>query len=818
MRRILTKALILFLVFLCGVAGTSLLMNQGNSYDRSDMEAATLPEVMMEIDGVIANRMPGYREKMQVDFIRDCITPIDTTKRLKTVIDPYQVTIQSLSYEIRTSDGSKVLENQKIKSFSSQDSYLAAEFEIQSDLRMSQEYSMEITLETSQGELHYYTRVIQRSRLNAGEYLTFVRSFYEKSVDKTLAEDLGVYLEPDTNAQSGSYTQINIHASLDQISWGSLNPSISQKGIPTIKDINETTGSLVMEYQISASDEDGHVEYYDVREFYRMRFVEERIRLLDFERNAQQVFSGENATIDEDSLLIGVADRNLPYMANEEGHVVAFVQQGDLWSYSKEAGKIVRIFSFRQGAQGDFRDSRNEHNIKIMNVTEDGDVDFVLYGYMNRGPHEGLVGLCVYHYSNDQNAVEEKVFIPTKESYEFFDKDLAILSYINQKNQLFVMFSETLYQVYIDEGRFRVLVKHVPRDWFVVSETNAHAAWLDGEDPDGAVSITEIDFESLTTRKLHAAAGQYVRVLGFMNEDLIYGVTLQENVVEDAQGHKTFAMDTVKIQDFNGSVVKEYHQDGMYITDVTIGQTLMELELSAWEGSGYVAKATDTIMNNKKAGKDIVESTLHTTERQGVRVRLSFAKSIEEKEPLVVQAKMQVQEELWEMTMDIVGYPEEMYCVYAKGQLDSIYSNPADAVLTADAGNGVVLNRRQQYIWERGNRRDQVDLNLSDIPEVFLSGAAEPQALSEGLGETGQVLDLTGCALDQVLYCVSAQHPVLVKTGEDTFSVIVGYDQYNTWLYDPATQATEPYGMQDSTKLFESMGNVFFTYVEVYEE
>lgn len=33
--------------------------------------------------------------------------------------------------------------------------------------------------------------------------------------------------------------------------------------------------------------------------------------------------------------------------------------------------------------------------------------------------------------------------------------------------------------------------------------------------------------------------------------------------------------------------------------------------------------------------------------------------------------------------------------------------------------------------------------------------------------------------------------------------MIVGYDEYNTWLLDPATGEVKPYGMQDSTKLFK---------------
>ncbi len=72
-----------------------------------------------------------------------------------------------------------------------------------------------------------------------------------------------------------------------------------------------------------------------------------------------------------------------------------------------------------------------------------------------------------------------------------------------------------------------------------------------------------------------------------------------------------------------------------------------------------------------------------------------------------------------------------------------------------------------------------------------------------GLGDSGTVIDLTGCSLENVLYEISAQRAVIAKTGADSSVVIVGYDQYNTWLLDPATGEVSPYGMNDSTALFQ---------------
>lgn len=813
MKRILGRLMVLLLVFVLGVAGTALLLNSETTDDRSDMNDSTFPEVMVDIGGVYANRMYGYAQPMQADFTRDSITPLDTSKKLSFVINPYDTKVKSLSYEIRTSDGSKVIKNKKIKKLREADSYLRASASIGNDLRMNQEYSMQISLDTDKGTVYYYTRVISRSQLNAEYYLAFVKSFYEKCMDKATADDLSSYLEPDSSGNPTNFASINIHSSLSEVSWGDLNPKIFRKGIPVIKDINETTASVSLEYQISAKDASGVTKIYDVTEFYRMRYTEARIRLLDFNRSAKQVFNPKAAAFTDEGLLLGIRDKTVNYMMNDEGTLITFVQQGDLWSYSPENGKITRIFSFRKDENGDFRDARVKHDIKIIRVSEQGDVDFVLYGYMNRGIHEGYSGVCVYHYSNDQNVVEEKVFIPTTESYEFLQKDLGTLSYVNKENKLFLLFAQKLYQVDINERTYEVLEEGIDDETFIVSDTNAHAAWLLKEETDSG-KIKEIDFDTMQTRVLSPEQGEQIRTIGFMNEDMVYGLLSDSDVLTDQNGHVKEGFHTLRIEDFEGNVKKEYHKDGLYVTDVTVGSTLMEFELSAKSGNtSYVLQKKDNIMNNKKGAANRVSVELNNASGTGVVVRLALDVKPETEAPLVVYAKMRSMEER-EVALDTQIPKENSYYVYALGGLDSIYSDPADAILRADEKMGVVLNRNQQYVWERGNKKAKIQLNIDDIPEIMKKGTWKVQELQKELEETGTVIDLSGCTLDSVLYQISAQRPVVAKTGKKKSVVIVGYDEYNTYLYDPQKQEVYPYGMNDSTALFEKAGNIFISYIE----
>ncbi len=812
MKKILRRILLLFLLFVIGVTGTAFLLNNETTDDRSDMNLPTLPELMVEYDGNYANIMYGYREKMQVDFTRDSISPIDTTKQLTFVINPYEAKVNSLSYEIRTSDGSIVIENRKIKNLSEADGYQKAIVEISSDLLMNQEYSMEITLSTDKGDAYYYTRIVSRQNVNTGAYVNFVKNFYEKCMDKATADDLSSYIEPDENNTTTNFSSISINSTLRQISWGQLAPYLNRKGVPVIKDINETTASLVITYQIGAKDDSGYAQLYNVTEFYRLRYDEMRIRLLNFNRSANQIFNAESACISKEGLLLGIRNRNVNYMLNDDASVVAFEQEGDLYTYSPEDGKIVRIFTFRNGEDSDSRDNRGEHNIKIIRVDQKGNVDFVLYGYMNRGNHEGYSGVCVYHYNSDQNVIEERVFIPSTESYGFITYDLGTLSYVNSNNGLFLLFAQKLYLVDINEGSFKILDEGISNENFAVSDTNAHAAWL-VENGDYAGYIKEIDFDTLETRMLSPQNDQQLRIYGFMNEDLVYGIVKNEDILTDDNGHLTEGAYLLRIEGFDGKTKKEYFQDGLYINKVTIGETLMEFELGQKEGNTYTFVKKDNIMNNKKKVANEVAIELISNATTGTQVRLAFEKNASTEIPLLIVAKQKSVDE-HNIALDTQVPKENGFYVYAAGKLNAIFTNPAEAIKSADSLMGVVLNRNQQYVWERGNKKTQYQMNAEDIPAPMLNASLDQKALQEAFGDSGTVLDLSGCTLDNVLYEVSAQRPVIAKTGPNSSVIITGYDEYNTYLYDPATGQIAPYGMQDSTALFEKAGNIFITYME----
>lgn len=815
MKKKLIRAGILLVIFICGVAGFSSLMNYQSTDNKTDMETASSPSMAMMIEDTEVNRMYAYADDMDVRFVRDGLTPVGTDRSLKVSITPNGREIDSLVYEVCTSDGEQVIENNKIRSFTEEeDGRLTVEFTLSQPILMNQEYALTFTLSTEDGTWNYYTRILQRAGLSTAQYVEFVNSFYTKTFAQDDTGDLTTYLEPDTSVVSNSFRSLDIHSDVDMITWGDLNPQISRPGIPTIEDISENSGSISLTYYISAENENGEVEKYQVDEFYRMSYNQTRVYLLDFQRHVKQVLTTEQNLVSNGKINLGITDTDVQYMSDSTGTILAFVQQGDLWSYNIETNKMTRVFSFRDTGSNDERNDINRHDIKIVRVSENGDIDFILYGYMNRGQHEGQVGTSVYHYSAEQNAMEEEFFLRSLQSSEFLQKDVEKLSYVSEDGNLYLLLEGNLYRFQMEEKTYEVLQEQIEDDCFFVSENSRYAAWMDGMDPYNTTSITFIDFNTGEQKTIQADQGTRIRLFGFINNDLIYGVANESDIVTNASGGTDFAMTEVRIQNFDGELVKSYHQDGYYVLDVTIQENLLELSRATKVGDSFAGTSGDQIMNNVRSKQDEVFSVItSTTVRQGNVTSIQFAADSSGQPPLVVDTKI-IENPDRTLNMELSSESEDKYYVYGGGELSGIYDSASQAVDKAEEESGIVLNTAQQYIWEAGNTGDRASISAQDLPEAVAQASLDAAALNEALKGQGKVIDMTGCTLEQILYEVSAQRPVIAKGENGQAVVIIGYDDYNTILYNPSTQETYYFGMQDSTDTFQANGNVFLCYLE----
>ena len=784
----------------------------------SDLSDPTLPVMCMDIEDNKVNRMEGYLEKMDTTRMRDSLVPINTKRSITVSYRANRNNIKSVSYEVTAPDTGEVIENAKIGGFSTDGDYKTATFALTEPILMNREYPIRFTITTDSREIYYYSRVIQRPDIDTDLYVQFVYDFYEGCTSRSGSSDINTYLETDNTIVNNSFTNVNIKSSLSQVTWGSLDPQIYRKAVPTICEINTNTASLTADYIISAENSKAETEYYHVREFYRLRYYNGAMHMLNFERNAQQIFNPTSKTsFTSTGVNLGVASRTVPFYTNSLNDIVVFIQDNELYEYSRKADRIDCVFSMHGvGDNTDERYDNEKYSMKILRVSEDGDIDFTVEGYFSRGEHEGHMGIALCHYNSENAAVTERAFLDDPRSWELVQNDLHRLTYYSSAANAFYFYLDgVVWEMNLETGRMSEILKDINPDCFVASDEGGMIAWMPDMKEYSSASVRIMDLDTQTTRDIEAGNGQYLRALGFLNEDLLYGIADQDDIARGVSGTVTFAMKELRIESFEGKVIKDYVPDGCFVSDVTMKEGLAELTRVKKAESGYEETTTDNIMNNRqKDGSEIV-ARVKSNSRQENTILLQFAQAITNLSPTSNTFRIRYASGKTTADVTLQKTPAQtFYYVYASGKLQEIITDPAKAVRDADAMVGVVLNSESQYVYERGNVLAKTELANDDIPSAMLSGEIDADRLQKNLGDDATVMNLTGCSLETVLYQVSQGRAVVTRLADGSVTVIVGYDRYNTLLYNFSTGEHYYMGMNDSTNSFLTGGNVFVTYIE----
>ena len=816
MKKILIKIGVLLLVFIGSAAGFAYMMDDRTTIQTEDMEKASLPLVYMRYKDVDMNPLHGYVEEMQATTIRDTLTPISTDRDLSIHVQTYGAKVQDIYFEVLTADGSKSLENTKVTDITDDGDYITANFSLESQIRMNQEYVLKIQLKSSGKDVYYYTRLVQQDSLHTKEYLDFVNMFSDNCLNKN-ADALAVYLEPEYDVEQTNLSYMDIHTTTDQLEWGNLNPQIFYKSIPAIKELNETTATITQQYLISATDEDENVELYTVNEYFRLRYADEVVMLLDFERTTDEVFDPDNGVVTDSGIDLGITQNDISFASDADHNYFAFEQSGELWSYDVQSGKLAQIFTFRQKGDTDYRDIYGEHSIRVLSVSPGGNVYFIVAGYMNRGRHEGESGVALYHYDASSGTVEEKLFADTNRSYDLLRMDIEKLAYVTEDQQTFYMLMDgSIYQVNLETLETDTLMDGLKLGCVEGSKSGRYVAYLKENDPYNSTTVTMMDLDTGKVHEITCQDSERIRMLGYLGESLVYGVADTGDIDTSQEGNELFPMKQVNIVDENAQPQKEYAQTGFYVTGGEISDRLLTMTRVQKSGSDWTEASEDHIIDNV-AEETGIGLTTQVTDRKKTEVVLLIGAGIISQTPKVVRSSMIAQKEPKTVSIPYTKHEEELYYVYAKGTLSGMYENANTAVVKADEQFGVVVNQNLQYIWERGNKATERDITLSSVPQCILSGTTDIASLTEQLPDK-MVLNLAGCNMDEILYYISEGNPVIADT-TDGIRILTGYDQWgNISFYEPGADDTYLLSDEDSLDLFEKSGNMFIGFLDKYKE
>lgn len=829
------KTVVFSVIFLISIVVFTFLTNRGNMDMTAKMSDATLPLIYLDVNERKVNCLAGYQEEMEASYVQECITPLSPDRILNFTLVENGLDVKEIEYKLRSVDGHRLIENGVIEDKNS--------IKFKDLLEENTEYMLSfiVTLKDDT-KFYYYSKVIICDSEYIAESIDFVLDFHNKTYDKEAAVGIRRYLESNSSADNSNFYHVNIHNSFDHITWGNLLVKEELAPTVTISEINNGVTGYQLDFVVS--NEDGeNINLYRVHEYYRVRYTDTRMYLLDYDRTMEKMFMPSEDSFDSTKIILGIGKTDIELFESDDGKNVAFVVADRLFAFNINDEKMSLLFSFYNPENLKPAELNNKHDIKILNVDETGNITFMVYGYMNRGIHEGGVGVAVYTYNSLSSVVSEQVYIPYGKSYEILKNDIEKLSYINKNNKLYLSLEKAIYEINITEKAYSVLATELETGEYKISASGRMVVWQDSIKNDySAKKLYLMDLSTEEVMGIEGGNGEYIKAIGFVGEDLVYGIANEEDIFTNENDETLFYMNSLYIQNETGILLKKYQQENIYIKSAVIDGEMIRLtranKVINENGFSFSKTDEDQIVSAKEGsnGENYVETGYSNLYKTFVRIVIDG--KVTPKDVHYAQPEQELYEgdKILAVTYEEVG---ERFYVYNAKKLLGIFDKEGDAVSYAVENNAWVVNDYGSYVWRKDKRstknqimaikaitvtedKNSLGVCLDTIlafegimrnSSYLLSQGENAVEILESNLENAQVLELTGCALDDVLYYINKDIPVMVRLGHQKAVLITGFNDSEVVILDPDAGTLSKMKKKQAEAIFEEAGNYYITYV-----
>lgn len=832
MKKRILKYTTILLAFLAGIAFMNYATFMGNHDMTEVMAEATLPVAYAERDGQLYNEMHGYVETMDGSYMKDSVIGLFEDHQLSLALEKFNAQIEEVSYEVRSLDMSRLIESGENLTGEDDGKYLRFSLDLKDLLEKGEKYLFLLKVKMDgQEEVTFYSLISFLGENHVQECVDFALEFHDMTVNKETDHAYLSYLEPNSTMDGKNLGYVNIHSRSGPITWGDMPIEQVSDTELTFTEFDGDVTSLVLDYQVRNTQTD---ETYQVSEAFRVRYTTTRMYLLAYERTADRIFTVDRQIVDDGEILFGIQSKEPNYRKNNDESVVAFVQQGQLWCYDFGKNQLSKVYGFQDGA--DERGFYDAHDFRLIQVQDSGSMDFLVYGYMNRGRYEGMSGVLLCHYDALMNTVEEQFFLPGDRPYEALKEDIGKLAVENDDGMAWISYRGMILQVNLSDCSVQVLAENIQEDWLQVTENGLLAAWTD----QSGDTISLLDTNTGGVNRIRAEEGETLQALGFMEEDFIYGIAYQENIGVDAAGRRVVPMHRVVIRDHSGNEVREfdYEAKGKYVTEVSIVENRINLAcVMRTEDGSYEKTLPEPITYTSEPVTEKLKMEVASDDIKRNEYRLTYTGNIKSGSIKQPKVKLVLFERSRTLVLPAKGL--EQYLAYSFDGKAKGFDALAEAVVCAHDGMGSVWKDGCRCFWERGGRLTRVQLSgfdeletmedggssmaqclqlllrqkqiYTDVETSLAEGMSVPQIMEKELGDSACLLP--DCSLTMVLYYVSCGAPVMAMSDTGDYVLIVGYDAQNITYYEPGKTTLTKAGQKDSAAMFESAGNMFFTYL-----
>ncbi|MDO4555838.1 MAG: hypothetical protein Q4B70_11920 [Lachnospiraceae bacterium] len=803
------KGIVLLLAFFVSLAGFNYYYAEKKNEGASEMTKPTLPVLSIRSGEYEINQMYGYVDEVDEALLRESITPVDGSNQIQVVLKDYDYDITAVYYQVLYGSDSTVLEEGVLNKLSEEDGIKTQTLTLENVLDEKEEYLVKFTVRLdSSRKVNYYSRLKFGTDLHFEECVKFAQDLSQMMLDKN--DGVRTYLETDSDMINNNLASVNINSSFEAVVYADAKPERTSDVSVTIKEINADYMAVELRFLLEMDNAKGQTQSCDVVENYKVRYSANRMYLLDYDRTQEAYYNPEYLDTANNRIYLGSGSNdNITYRASDDNEKVCFVRQHQLWYYSYQASSVTEVFSFLGEDLTDVRASYDQHDIHILDMDKNGNIDFIVYGYMNRGRHEGENGIALYHFNAESSTNEELAFIPTKIPYQNIQEDIGKFSYLNEDGIFYFLLDGTLYQANTTDGEWEILRSNLVDNSLTASSDNSIIAVQDQEDSTKNTKITLLNLDTGKESEITCSEEERIQSAGFVLSDFVYGIAKASNVQVTKGGSLEFPMFEIRITDSSGNEVKTYQKSNRQIIKVEVSGNVIQLTYGRKSGSGYKESGSDYIRyKESEEGSNISVVFGYDTTCYN-QLYLQFPSYIYvQTVPTLKLTKELVSDELQIIDVEEQGMDVTQYLVYTNGTLTGTFSTAYDAIAQAEESRGLVVNNDRQTVWESNiaEYNQVIGLNMQKVSKksdtfascVSMIAALEGEDVTmeeiKAAGEdklsvlgayTSGALNLYGCTLDQMLYYIGKEIPVIAGLGDNQYVLLMSYNSTKVRYMDP---------------------------------
>ena len=832
-KKIIGMAILFMVCLLLSIFFSYKFINRESQKITVEMEKPYLPTIQFSCENREINTLYGYINEMNFNSVVERYLPISEERIIRGNIVSPNLKLSKMKLEIRNIDGSRLIEKVDINLLADENGKYNFEAKIEDLIEKGEEYLLEISVETSfKTPIFYYTKILYKETDLTKKQIDFLEEFHKKTFDFTQKEYLQNYLETDGTMGNKDLSYVNIHSSAEQVMYQGLKFNTANKPRINITYLCDGYGAYTLEYYATNIENNQEI-MYAVKEKYLIKTINEKNYLMDFERNMDSVFYIDKDKINENIIDLGITYGEVDLYESEDAMMTAFVKNDSLFLYNDNENEFKTIYQSNIGYESEKNLLNTQQKIKVLSLDESGAMYFIVYGYIKSGKHEGKTGTVLYSYNGKENYIMEVAMFPSVENSSVVISDIEKLSFINTNRQFYYMNAGAIIEYDIEKGENNLYINRSAEEEIFISKEQKNVT-ISTEN-----GFIFYDLQSGNTREVESEVPAEIAIpLAFVGEDFVYGIAKKSefSIMQDME--KAYQMYKIVIVDNRGKIKKTHIDEGR-IQGILVEENQIKLNRTTYDGSQYIPAKSDFIVSNSS-----VDYTINTVKKVDdeklQRLKKVYLKYKIDKETLTILNTTQL------LTDSVISDKFDMQEVdykytYTPWEAIGGSDNSNEMLQKATQKDGFVRDEKGSYLWRKAEKTpinqilaiteediDKSKSNLAICLDTMLkqvgnstettplieAGYSVFEIMNTGMGEY-KPIEVSGLALEDLLYYVNQDIPVMVVLESGEPMLIVGYNQFNIVLFDPAKKSIYKKAMTESSNWLKNEAYKIFTFYKV---